>query len=175
VQTVRNGAAHCLSLSFLARYGVRSFLNYADRPGRLIDNLNDCVGARINQHRMSIDDGVAVLSGTRIFRRHFIICHACLREHRTNTKLLAILVRRVMTFGNIAVEPGPIIDTQYTVDAAYDATDDATNNRSHGAGIVLTDASAMIRTFWYALSVCSGRHCERHGTNDYDVSFHMYL
>jgi hypothetical protein len=78
------------------------------------------------------------------------------------------------------MEPGPIIDAQHTVDAAYDATDDATNNRSHGTGVVLTDASAMIGAIRYALSACSGRHCERHGTNrygtnKYDVSVHVSL
>jgi hypothetical protein len=85
-----------------------------------------------------------------------------------------------VTFGNIAVEPGTVIDTQYTVDAAYDATDDAANNRSHRASVVLADASAMISAIWYALSMCSGRQCECHGTNgygtsDYDVSVHVYL
>jgi len=80
-----------------------------------------------------------------------------------------------MTFGDIAMEPGPIINAQYTIDAAYDAPDDAANNRSHGTGIVLADASAMIGAIRYALSMGSGRHCERHGTNDYDVSVHVYL
>ena len=85
-----------------------------------------------------------------------------------------------MTFSNIAMEPGSIVDTQYTVDAAYDATDHAANNRSHGTSIVLTDASAMVSAIWYALSMCSGRHCECHGANGYgtnecDVSIHVYL
>ena len=141
----------------------------------LIDNLNNCVCARINQHRVSIDDGVLVLSCIRIFRRDFIVRHVPLREHRTNTKFASICVRGVMTFGNIAMEPGPIIDTQYTVDAAYDATDDTANNRSHGTSIVLPDASAVINAIRYALSVCSGRHGECHGANDYDVSVHVYL
>jgi hypothetical protein len=80
-----------------------------------------------------------------------------------------------MAIGNIAMEPRTIVDTQYTVHAAYDAANDAANNRSHGTGIVLTDASAMSSALWYALSVCSGRHCERHGADDYDVSNHVYL
>jgi hypothetical protein len=73
------------------------------------------------------------------------------------------------------MEPGPIIDTQYTVDAAYDATDDAANNRSHGSGIVLTDASAMISAIRDALSVYAGGDSECHRTNEYDVSVHVYL
>jgi hypothetical protein len=80
-----------------------------------------------------------------------------------------------MTLNNIAVEPRTIVDTQYTVHAADDAANDAADNRSHGAGIVFTDASAMRSAIRYALSVCSGRHCERHGADEYDVSNHVFL
>ena len=78
-----------------------------------------------------------------------------------------------MTFNNIAVEPGTVINTQYTVHAADDAAHDATNDRSHGTSIVRPDASAMISTVWYALSVRSGRYCECHGADEYDVSNHV--
>ena len=80
-----------------------------------------------------------------------------------------------MAIGNIAMEPRTIVDTQYAVHAAYDAANDAANNRSHRTSIVLTDASAMGSALWYALSVCSGRHGERHGADEYDVSNHVYL
>jgi hypothetical protein len=80
-----------------------------------------------------------------------------------------------MAIGHIAMEPRTIVDTQYTVHAAYDAANDAANNRSHGTGIVLTDASAMGSAIWYALSICSGRHCECHGADEYDVSNHVNL
>jgi hypothetical protein len=80
-----------------------------------------------------------------------------------------------MALGNIAMEPRTIIDTQHTVHAAYDAANDAANDRSHRTGVVLTDASAVINAIWYALSLCTGRHCERYGANEYDVSDHVYL
>jgi hypothetical protein len=80
-----------------------------------------------------------------------------------------------MAISNIAMEPRTVVDTQYAVHAAYDAANDAANNRSHGASIVLTDASAMSRAIRYALSVCSSRHCKRHGADEYDVSNHVYL
>ena len=79
-----------------------------------------------------------------------------------------------MAIGNIAMKPRTIVDAQYTVHAAYDAANDAANNRSHGTGVVLTDASAMSRAIRYALRVCSSRHCERHGADEYDVSNHVY-
>jgi hypothetical protein len=80
-----------------------------------------------------------------------------------------------MAIGDIAMKPGTIVDTQYTVHAAYDAADDTADNRSQGTGIVLTDAGAMSCAIRYALSVCSGRHCECHGADEYDVSNHVYL
>jgi hypothetical protein len=80
-----------------------------------------------------------------------------------------------MAIGNIAMEPRAIVDTQYAVHAAYDAANDAANNRSYGTGIVLTDASAMSSAIWYALSVRSSRHCQRHGADEYDVSNHVSL
>jgi hypothetical protein len=80
-----------------------------------------------------------------------------------------------MAIGNIAMEPRTIVDTQDAVHAAYDPADDAANNRTHGTGIVLADAGAMSSAIRYALSVCSSRHCERHGADEYDVSNHVYL
>ncbi len=80
-----------------------------------------------------------------------------------------------MTFSDIAVEPRTIVDTQYTVHAAYDSANYAANNRAYGTSIVLTDASAMSSAIWYALSVRSDRHCECHGANEYDVSNHVCL
>ena len=80
-----------------------------------------------------------------------------------------------MAVGNIAMKPGTIVDTQYTVDAAYDAANDAADNRSHGTSIVLTDASAMSSAVRYALRMCTSRHCKRHGADEYDVSNHVFL
>ena len=124
---------------------------------------------------MSVDYRVSVLSGTRIFRRYFIVSHASIWEHSTNAKFAGIFVGRVMTVSNIVMEPRTFIDTQYTVHAAYDAANDAANNRSHGTCIVLTDASAMSGAIWYALSVRSGRHCECHCADEDDMSNHVYL
>ena len=61
-----------------------------------------------------------------------------------------------MTLNDITMEPRTIIDTQYAVHTADDATYDAANNCSHGSSIVLTDASAMSSAIWNALSMCSG-------------------
>ena len=140
----------------------------------LIDDLNDRVCARINQHRVPVDYGISVISSARIFRRHFIVCHAAIREHATDTHVAVIVVRRIMTFSDIAMEARPVIDTQYAVDAAYNAADNTTNHSSDGTGIVLTDASAMIRTVRYALSIRSSGHGERYRTSEYDVSVHLY-
>ena len=137
----------------------------------LIDNLDDNVSARVNQHRVSVDNRISVLARTRIFRRHVIICYTAFWEHCTDAKFIAIFVRRVMTFNNITVEPRTIIDTQYAVDAAYHAA----NNRSHGPRVVLANASAMSRAVGHALSVCACRHCERDEANEYDTSNHVSL
>jgi hypothetical protein len=80
-----------------------------------------------------------------------------------------------MTLDDIAVEPRPIIDTQYAVHTAYDAANDAADNRSHGTGVVLTDARAVSSAIWYALGLSPGRHCKRHGADEDDVSNHVYL
>jgi hypothetical protein len=80
-----------------------------------------------------------------------------------------------MALGNITMEPRTIVDTQYAVHAAYDAANDAANDRSHRTSIVLTDASAMGSAIWHALSLCSGRHSERQGADEYGVSNHVYL
>ncbi len=71
-----------------------------------------------------------------------------------------------MTLNNIAMEPRTIIDTQYTVHAADDAANDPADDRSHGASIVLTDASAMLSAIRYALGMHSGRHCECDGADE---------
>jgi hypothetical protein len=81
---------------------------------------------------MSVDYRVSILPGIRIFRRYFIVCHAFIREHGANAKVTAIFIRRVMTLSNIAMEPRTIVDTQYTVHAAYDAANDPTNDPPTG-------------------------------------------
>jgi hypothetical protein len=80
-----------------------------------------------------------------------------------------------MTFNNITVEPRTIIDTQYAIDAAYHAANDAADDCSHGPRIVLANASAMSRAVGHALSVCACRHCERDEANEYDTSNHVSL
>ena len=80
-----------------------------------------------------------------------------------------------MAISNIAMEARTIVDTQYTIHAAYDAANDAADNRSHRTSIVLTDAGAMSSAIWYALSVRASRHCERQGADEYDLSNHVYL
>ena len=80
-----------------------------------------------------------------------------------------------MALRNIAMESRPIIDTQYAIYAAYEAANDAAHNRPHGTCIVVTDASAMGSAIRYALSMCSGRHGERHGADECDLSKHVYL
>jgi hypothetical protein len=80
-----------------------------------------------------------------------------------------------MAISNIAMESRTIVDTQYTVHAAYDAANDAADNRSDGTSIVLTDASAVSSAIRYALSVRASRHCECHGADEYDLSNHVYL
>ena len=80
-----------------------------------------------------------------------------------------------MAIGNIEMEPRTIIDTQYTVYAAYDAANDAANDRSYGPSIVLTHTSAVSSAFRYALGLCSDRHCERQGADEYGVSNYTYL
>jgi hypothetical protein len=96
------------------------------------------VSTRVNQHRVSVDYRVSVLSGTRIFRRNFIVRHASIWKHGTDAKFTGIFVGRVMAISNIAMEPRTIVDTQYTVHATYDAANDAANKRAHGTSIVLT-------------------------------------
>jgi hypothetical protein len=60
---------------------------------------------------VAVDDRVSVFPGPRIFRGHFVISHASIREHGTDTKLIAIFIRRVMTLNDITMEPRTIIDT----------------------------------------------------------------
>jgi hypothetical protein len=73
------------------------------------------------------------------------------------------------------MEARTIIDTQYTVHAAYDAANHATDNSSHGTSIVLTDASPVGSAIRYALCVCSCGHHDCRGARKYDVSNHVYL
>ena len=80
-----------------------------------------------------------------------------------------------MALRDIAMESRTIIDTQYAVYAAYDAANDAADYRSHGTRIVVADAGAMCGAFWYALCMRPGRHGERHGADEYDLSNHLYL
>src|SRR4051812_46297307 len=60
---------------------------------RLLDDLDDAVGARLDQHGSAVHDGVAIIAHA-VFRRHLVIGHSGLGQHGADPDLVAISVGR---------------------------------------------------------------------------------
>ena len=100
----------------------------------LLDDLDDPVATRIDQHGAAVHDRVAIIPGGAVFRRHVIIGDACLGQNRAYPDILIILVRRIVPLFDIPVKAGPVVHAQNPVDAADHAANDATNDTADRAG-----------------------------------------
>src|ERR1700748_1241927 len=90
----------------------------------LFHDFHDAVGARIDEHRAIVDDGISI-SAAAVFRWNVIIGYAGLRQHCADPDVLAISIGRIMTFCHVAAEARALVNSQDTVDATDDAPDDA--------------------------------------------------
>jgi hypothetical protein len=106
------------------------------RPSRktalvlLLDDLDDAPRARLNQNRAAIHHCVAMVAYT-VLRRHVVIGDAFLREHRANSYIFAILIRRASLFDDVGTEARTLIDAEDAGYAANNAADHATNDCSY--------------------------------------------
>jgi hypothetical protein len=95
----------------------------------LLDDFDNPMGARLDQHRAAVDDRVTVFPSA-IFRRHIIIGNAFLRQNCADPHILAILIGRAALFDHIVAKARTLIDAEnaaYTTDhTANDAADDGT-------------------------------------------------
>jgi hypothetical protein len=98
----------------------------------LLDDLDDAVGSRVDQHGAAIHDSVSVLAHA-IFGRHIVIVDALLGKYRPNSYIFVVLIGRVPLFDHIRAEAGPLIDAEDALHSANDAADHATDNCPDGA------------------------------------------
>src|ERR1700738_4716805 len=96
----------------------------------LLDDLDNPVGARIDQNRPVVHDRVAIFPGA-IFRRHVVIGDAFLRQNRANSDILAALMGRWLALNNITAKAGTLTGAETPGDPpdypANDTADDGTD------------------------------------------------
>jgi hypothetical protein len=99
----------------------------------LFDDFNYPMGPRIDQHGTVVHDSISIVADA-IFRRHVVVCHAGIGQHRADADIFVVMIGGIMTLNNVAVEPGALIDPQNTIHAADHATNDASNDSPDRAG-----------------------------------------
>src|SRR3954453_15948184 len=90
----------------------------------LLDDLDDAMRARIDQHGTIVDHRVAIVAHT-VFRRHVIVGDALLGQVRANSDVTLIGIGGVVPFDDITVKARPFIDTENAGHAADDSSDRA--------------------------------------------------
>src|ERR1700732_4804743 len=89
----------------------------------LFDDVDNPVGARVDQNRTVVHHRVAIIPNA-IFRRHVVIGDALLGQYGADPDILAILIGRGMLLDYITAKAGTLIDAQNPGDATDHAAND---------------------------------------------------
>src|ERR1019366_9691801 len=103
----------------------------------LLEDLDDPVGARFDQNRAAVHDGVAIIPNA-IFRRHLVIGDALFRQNRADPDRLVIFVGRTALLEHIAVKAGTLIDTEHPGNATHHAAHDTADHGTVRTGGAFT-------------------------------------
>jgi len=109
----------------------------------LFEDLDDPVGARFDQNRTAVHDGVAIIPNA-IFRRHFIIGDALFRQYRADPDRFIIFVGRPALLDHIAMKAGTLIAPQNPFHATHHAADDTADHGTDRTGGAFTLAGASL-------------------------------
>jgi hypothetical protein len=124
----------------------------------LFEDFDDPVGARFDQNRTAVHDGVAIIPNA-IFRRHVIIGDACFRQNRADPDRLVIFVGRPALLDHIAVKAGPLIDAEHPGNTTHHAADDTPDHGADRTGCAFALAGASLHATWdpVVLGLCYNR------------------
>src|ERR1700680_2137967 len=88
----------------------------------LFDDLNDPMGAWVDQNSPVVDDGVTI-SRDAIFGRNFVILDAVRRENRAGSHGFPISVGWAVLMDDVIAKARTLVDAEQAVDAARDPAD----------------------------------------------------
>src|ERR1700744_2883698 len=110
------------------RFCVSTFMEsrrpVATATGRMIslDDFDDTMRARIDENRSTVDNRIAIITYP-IFRRNVIVGYAIARKICSYAYITVIRIGWVMPLDDVAVEAGPLIDSEHPVHTADNAAD----------------------------------------------------
>jgi hypothetical protein len=99
----------------------------------LFDDLDNPMGARVDQNRVAVHDRVAIIPGA-IFWWHVVIGYAFFRQHCADANVLTILIGRATLLDDIAVKARTLVDAENPVHAANHPADHAADDRANWTG-----------------------------------------
>jgi hypothetical protein len=146
----------------------RPLFDAIDAAVVLLDDLDDPMGARIDQNRTVVHDRVTIIAGA-VFRRHLIIGDAFLRQDRANSDVLAILIGGATLLGDVTVKTGTLIDAQNPGDSTDHAANDAADNGTDRAGGSLAISRASLNSTRDTLGLGGDRQrdgCDKRSNSD---------
>jgi hypothetical protein len=163
------------------RLGMTSFLqsphfDASEAAAVLLDDLDNPVGARIDQNRAAVHDRVAIVPDA-VFRRHVVIGDAVVRQNRADPDVIAILIGGAALLDDITAKAGTLIDAEHAGDATDHAANDPANDGADRTGSPLAVPRASLNPTGDPLGLRHDR--ERHGGDkggnsdkaaDHDVS-----
>ena len=159
VQGRRSGSAAYAWPSTLGRVNLaaKPFAFAMSSAGEaLVENLYDATTPRVDQHRVSVDDRVAI-SGSVILWRHVVVDNAAFRQKGADPKFSAVCIRGSCFAAHIFPKTRPIIHAQNTTDRARCGADRPADKASNRSGRSI----AGIRTFFRATNCPLRMRCDR--------------
>ena len=142
----------------------------------LFDDLDDPVGAGIDQNRAAVHDRVAIIPGA-VFRRHVVIGDALFRQNCANPDVLTILIGRATLLDDITVKAWALVHAKNPVHAAHHPADHAADDRANWTRCSfafprtsLDPAGDPLRLCCYRQRHASGKGSNSDETADHDIS-----
>lgn len=141
--------------------GRASFAAEPARPdARLLDDLNDPAGARLDQHRTLVHDGVAVLARA-VLGRDLVVLDALGRQHGANLDLLAVTIGRATLLNHVLAKTRPLLDTEDSSDPADHPADHAAHDAADRASRCIALFGATLDAAGNALRLSRERKSKR--------------
>src|SRR5664279_1900221 len=116
----------------------------------LVDDLNDAARARINQHGMVVDVGVAV-AGDVIIGRYVVISDADFGQFRANAEFAVVAIGRMALAHDVFAKARTVLDAENAADRADRGTDGATDDGANRTGGPIARSRAFLRAAYGAL------------------------
>src|SRR4029079_2819408 len=123
----------------------------------LLDDFDDPARARLDQHRSTVHDRIAIITHA-VFRRHVVIGDAGFGKHRAYPQVVSVNIGRMALLDDVGAKAGTLVDPENTGHATDDTAHSASDNGANGTSGSVTIARALLHAARNALRLDRNRN-----------------